>query len=120
MQKRKPQPARWTARLRHAAVFARHHVALALMAAAAAALAVSLVKGFDTQARLERDVEEARAALAAHQAALARLEDKLAFMQTDAYIIQQARAQYGLTLPGSVRFVAGGADDAGGLSDVDP
>ena len=56
-------------------------------------------------AELESEIDTVRAEQVA-------LRERIAYLQTDAYIIQEARGRFGLTHPGEIRYVTVEGDDA--------
>ena len=64
----------------------------------------------DTVAQLQDAVEAGNVRLAALQAENARLEATLKASETDAFVEDQARNEYGYMMPDEIRFVITGSD----------
>ena len=64
----------------------------------------------DTVAQLEATVETGNVRLAALQAENARLEATLKAADSDAFVEDQARNEYGYMMPDEIRFVITGSD----------
>lgn len=64
----------------------------------------------DTVAQLQASVEAGNVRLAALQAENARLEATLKAADTDAFVEDQARNEYGYMMPDEIRFVITGSD----------
>lgn len=62
--------------------------------------------------RLNRQLAELESEIESVRAEQVSLQERIAYLQTDAYIIQEARGRFGLTRPGEIRYVTVEDDDA--------
>lgn len=74
----------------------------------------------DTVAELQEAVETGNVRLAALQAENARLEATLKAADTDAFVEDQARNEYGYMMPDEIRFVITGSDYQNGSDEEVP
>lgn len=67
-------------------------------------LVTRLVQGWLTERRLAEERDALQEAIEARRAAIQRLEEDVAEMESDAYVERRAREDLGLVLPGEERY----------------
>ncbi|HEX6990198.1 MAG TPA: septum formation initiator family protein [Bacillota bacterium] len=67
--------------------------------------------------RLNRQLGDLESELETVRAQQAALRERITYLQSDSYIVQEARGRFGMAHPGEIRYVIVEEDEAGGESD---